>query len=111
MKKFERVISVIMLCVISLSNVATPAVYAAQIAVANFSIPGTRTDKRKFAPTPKFSMSDTGSVLAASTSILSVGTGPSLDLQDSNSMSANKRIPIQMQQLTKKVFRTDEDVT
>lgn len=100
MKKYERIISIIMLCVISLSNLASPAADAAQIALPNTAIPGTDLSKTQFAVHPKFAV-DSGSVLAASTSILTVGT-QSLDLRQETAASANKRIPVQMQQLAKK---------
>ena len=91
MKIFERVISILMLFVISLSNVATPAAYAAEIILPNISIPGTNLSKTQFAPRPKFSI-DTGSVLGASTSLLTVGT-QELDLTtgEANGGSAYKR--------------------
>jgi len=104
MKKYERIISIIMLLSIGLSNVSTPAAYAAQAVVAK--IP--KSPKASTIPVvpPKFKQSDSGSVLGASTSLLTIGVGGTETQQ-----SASKRIPLQVEQIPKKVYQTNEDVT
>ena len=108
MKKAERIISVVLLFIISLSNLATPVSYAAQIAVAKIPPPASN----KIAPpgsSPSFNQPDSGSVLGASTSLFEIGT-QSLNEVDGTLGSAGKRIPIRMQQLAKRVYQTDENV-
>jgi len=106
MKKTERIITIIMLLVISLSNVAAPVSYAAEL-VSSSSAQQTPSYKgpTPLAPRPAFHQPDTGSVLGDSTSLFVIGSGGS-DTQN----SASKRIPLRMQQLPKKVYQTDEDV-
>jgi len=96
-----------MLAVISLSNVATPAAYAAQRLVVDF--PAAQQSKGlSFAARPTFEV-DQGSVLGASTSLLTVGT-QELDLIEGNGGSAYKRIAPRVEPLAKRVYRIDEDV-
>jgi murein DD-endopeptidase MepM/ murein hydrolase activator NlpD len=107
MKRIERIIVVIMLAVISLSNLATPVSYAAEIGVSKIPAP-TKQDNSVATPS-KFKQPDTGSVLGASTSVLKIGTQ---SLNESGTQdSANRILPIRMQQLEKRVYQTDEDVT
>src|SRR5437764_6046591 len=101
MKKTERVISFILLCIISLSNMAAPVSYAAQLETAKLPVAKDQ-NSNKLVPRPNFSQPDKGSVLGSSTSLLTVGTQQPLDLQEGNAGSAHKRIPIRMQELAKK---------
>src|SRR5580692_2675378 len=105
MNKTERIIIVILLYIVSLSNLATPVSYAAQIAVAKLPPPASNKIAPPASP-PNFHQPDSGNVLGASTSLLIIGS------QDSDTQnSASKRVPIRMQELAKKVYQTDEDVT
>ncbi len=95
-----------MLLAISLSNMATPVSYAAQLEISSFpKTPAKSANQNTPAAQPKFHQPDKGSVLGDSTSLLVVGSGT--DTQN----SASKRVPIRMQQLSKKVYQTNEDVT
>src|ERR1700722_7453064 len=106
MKRRERIITIIMLLVISLSNVAVPVSDAAQLEVSSFPKTATKSaDQNTPASPQKFHQPAHGSVLGDSTSLLVVGSGT--DTQN----SASKRVPIRMQQLPKKVYQTNEDVT
>src|SRR5579862_9427159 len=104
MKKTERVITIIMLYIISLSNLATPVSYAARIGVVKLPQP-VSNNIALHVPPPPFHQPDSGSVLGASRSLLTIGSGAS-DTQN----SASRRVPIRIQQLQKKVYQTDEDV-
>ena len=110
MKKYERIITIILLTIISFSNIGTPMAYAAQTGM--ISLPKANTQVNNTTPVvlPSFVQPQTGSVLGASTSLLQVGT-QELDLQQQgNSGSAFQRTPIRMVAMAKKVYRTDEDV-
>lgn len=110
MKKAERFISSILLLIITLSNIATPVAYAAQIMPTQTQQNNSSNDSATFAPNPKFHLPDTGSVLGASTSVFAIGT-QSIDAEQAGSLaSAHKRIPAKMQKLEKKVFKTNEDI-
>ena len=105
MKKTERIIIVILLFIISLSNVSAPVSYAAELTVAKLPISGTQQTKKNPVAPSKLPQAETQSVLGTSTSLLEVGAGNTLQ------SSAAKRIPIRVQQLTKKVYQTNEPVT
>jgi len=106
MKKTERIITIILLFVIGLSNFATPVSYAAQLEISSLPKTATKSATQNIlAASPKFRQPDTGSVLGDSTSLFEIGT------QEANQTSASQRVPIRMQQLPKKVYQTDEDVT
>ena len=109
MKKTERGISIFLLLIISLSNLAVPISYAAQVIPSSSPSPPSSaltTVPSTPASPPKFHPPDSGSVLGDSTSLFIIGTQG-----DDNQTSASQRIPLRMQQLTKKVYQTDEDVT
>ncbi len=105
-----------MLFVISLSNVATPVVYAAQLGKIHLQLPhfhlpyGNLYKSDVLTKAPDFYLPDHTSVLGASTTLFTVGT-QKLDLRAGNAGSAHQRIPIRVQQLEKKVYQTTEDVT
>jgi murein DD-endopeptidase MepM/ murein hydrolase activator NlpD len=93
-----------MLCIISLSNMATPVAYASQVVVSKLPPPPQNHDTSPVPP-PDISQPDSESVLGTSTSLLTVMTG-----EAQTQGSAAKRIPIRMEQLAKKVYQTSEDV-
>ncbi|HXC04990.1 MAG TPA: hypothetical protein VNZ86_09575, partial [Bacteroidia bacterium] len=97
MKKYERIISFIMLIVISISNVATPLAYAAPLAKFHLRLPsGNLYTSGQLTKAPDFYLPDHTSILGASTSLFTVGT-QKLDLMAGNAGSAHQRIPIRMQ--------------
>ena len=110
MKHYERVISFILLFIISLSNIAAPAAYAAELGKFHLKLPAAPQQTNPLSSSSTLPQPDHGSVLGASTSLLTVGS-QQLNLSQGNVSSAHKRIPVRMQQLTKKVYQTDEPVT
>src|ERR1700722_15342860 len=104
MKRIERTLSIILLVIISFSNVSPAIAYDAQTVVAKIPPPA-KSSTTPIAP-PKFKQPAGGSVLGASTSLLTVGSGVT-DIQQ----SASKRVPIRVEQLGKKVYQTNEAVT
>jgi murein DD-endopeptidase MepM/ murein hydrolase activator NlpD len=109
MRRVERAIYIMLLCIFCLSTVAPPISYAAQLLPppTTPSVNANLLDTAPTKPVPQTKFDENGSVFGASTSFLAIGTG-----EDSNTEgSASKWIPIRMQQLTKKVYQTDEPVT
>jgi len=106
MKKYERIISFIMLFIVSLSQVSAPVAYAAELGKIHVKLPTDGTQNNLPLPQTAIPQPGQGSVLGVSTSLLAVGT-QGVDTQQ----SASQRIPIRMEKMSKKVFRTDEPVT
>src|SRR6185437_7930509 len=97
MKKFERIISFILLAILSLSNVGTPVAYAAQAKLIHLKLDHTSPlDATGLTSVPRFYLADNSrSVLGASTSLFTVGT-QKLDLDAGNNASAHQRIPVRV---------------
>ena len=111
MKQYEKIITSIMLAVISFSQVSTPVAYAAELGKLHVKLPGIESQMTtKLAPPSKVPQPDKGSVLGASTSLLAIGT-QSLHAQQGTAGSASQQIPPRMVAMTKKVFKPDEPVT
>jgi murein DD-endopeptidase MepM/ murein hydrolase activator NlpD len=101
-KNAQRLISIVLLVILGLSNLVVPISYAAQSVVAK--LPANHSPN--LTSLPPLNLPEQGSVLGSSTSLLAVGT------QESDTQaSASKWMPIRMERLAKKVYQTDEDVT
>jgi len=105
MKRYERAISILLLFIISLSQVVTPAAYAAETGKFHVKLPIVGTQNNFPVPQTDVPQPGEASVLGTSTSLLSIGT-QAIDTQ----LSAAKRIPVRMKQLSQRVFKTDEPV-
>ena len=105
MKRSKRFIAIFLLVVIVLPTLLTPVSYAAAIKGVAASSPPT-SQPSTLAPASRLPLPGQGSVLGASTSLLTVGA-QGADTQG----SASRRIPIRVQQLPKRVYQTGEDIT
>ncbi len=108
--KGQRVVSSILLCIISLSNASIPISYAAQKSFSSTS--SAVSTHHSTTPTlpPAFQQPASGSVIGATPSLLAIGTESPTEAQGALG-SASERIPIRVQRLAKRVYRTDENVT
>ena len=110
MRHAERIIAIMMLGVIGLSNIVVPVSYAAPLVKFHYKVPvSVPANTNSVAQASPVLQPAEGSVLGASTSLLTVGTQP-LDLQEGNSGEAVVRIAPRMEQLAKKVYEANEDV-
>jgi murein DD-endopeptidase MepM/ murein hydrolase activator NlpD len=109
MKKRERIIASILLCIISFSNILTPVAYAAPLVKFHAKKPAVNFQAASLVPNSSVVQPDQGSVLGVSTSLVTDGTVP-LTLDGENGDSANIRIAPRMEELPKQVYKTDEDV-
>jgi murein DD-endopeptidase MepM/ murein hydrolase activator NlpD len=109
MKRRERIIASILLCIISFSNILTPVAYAAPLVKFHAKKPAVNFQAASLVPNSSVVQPDQGSVLGVSTSLVTDGTVP-LTLDGENGDSANIRIAPRMEELPKQVYKTDEDV-